>query len=310
MEHGNRIRPALRYHGAKFRLAPWILQHFPIHTCYVEPYGGAAGVLLQKRRSYAEVYNDLDGDVVNFFRVLRDPAQRAVLLESLALTPYARDEFVLSWEPTDDAIERARRLCVRAQMGFGSAGATKGVTGFRIDTKRPYNTAQHLWMEYPDALAAVGARFAGVLIENRPALDVMSAHDGHGTLHFVDPPYMLGTRVLQGSGRGYYRHEMTDDDHVELLGALRELNGMVIVAGYETDLYHDTLRGWRIEKTISSASARKGSVSRTEVLWMNPACFAALEQAHGCLFPIGNTADGLERDCSRGWDETTPPTNA
>ncbi len=139
-------RPALRYHGAKFRLAPWVLKHFPPHGTYVEPFDGAAGVLLQKPRSYAEVYNDLDGEMVNFFRVLRNTGQRAALVEALALTPYHRDEFDLAWEPTEDPIEQARRLCVRAQVGFGSAGATKGVTGFRIDTKRACSTAQHLWM--------------------------------------------------------------------------------------------------------------------------------------------------------------------
>ena len=290
MTTGIVIRPALRYHGAKFRIAPWVLRHFPAHTCYVEPFGGAAGVLLQKDRSYAEVYNDLDGDVVNFFRVLRDPEQRRALQELLALTPYARSEFDLAWEQVadSDCIERARRLCVRAQMGFGSAGATKGVTGFRIDTKRAYGTAQHLWMEYPDSLSAVGARFAGVLIENRPALDVMLAHDGPDTLHFADPPYVLGTRVLQASGRGYYRHEMTDDDHTELLSKLRELEGMVIVTGYETDLYHDALLGWRVERTDARISAGRGTAIRTEVLWMNPACSAALESAHGGLFSMAD----------------------
>lgn len=284
-------RPALRYHGAKFRIAPWVLRHFPAHACYVEPFGGAAGVLLQKARSYAEVYNDLDGDIVNFFRVLRDLKQRAALQELLALTPYARAEFDLAWQPTDDAVERARRLCVRAQMGFGSAGATEGVTGFRIDTKRACSTAQHLWMGYPDALSAVGARFTGVLIENRPALEVMAAHDCLDTLHFVDPPYVLGTRVLQGNGRGYYRHEMTDDDHAELLDKLRKLNGMVIVTGYETDLYHDALSGWRVERTDARISARRGTAIRTEVLWMNPACQDALESAHGGLFSMAATEE-------------------
>jgi DNA adenine methylase len=181
-------KPALRYHGAKFRIAPWVLRHFPAHTCYVEPFGGAAGVLLQKERSYAEVYNDLDSEMANFFRVLRDPAQRSALTELLVLTPYAREEFELAWEAVDEPVERARRLCIRAQMGFGSAGATRGVTGFRIDTKREYGTAQHLWAEYPDTIAAVGSRFVGVLIENRPALEVMAAHDAPTTLHFVDPP--------------------------------------------------------------------------------------------------------------------------
>jgi DNA adenine methylase len=277
-------KPAIRYHGAKFRLAPWIIKHFPPHYCYVEPFGGAAGVLLQKPRSYAEVYNDLDGNIVNFFRVLRDPVQRAALLEQLVLTPYARDEFDLAWEPTDDPIESARRLCIRAQMGFGSSGATKGTTGFRIDTKRAYSTAQELWAEYPDQLTAVGVRFSGVLIENKPALEVMKNHDTTNTLHFVDPPYVLSTRTLDSAGRGYYRHEMTDDDHAELLKLLKSLQGMVIITGYETELYRDTLREWRVESTSSRISAGRGTSLRTEMLWMNEACQYALEESLFSIF--------------------------
>ncbi|CAB5540684.1 DNA adenine methylase [Citrobacter werkmanii] len=118
--------PAIRYHGGKFRLASWIISHFPDHRCYVEPFGGAASVLLKKKQSEAEVYNDLDGDVVNLFRVLRDPVSSQALIDACALTPYSRVEFRCAYEPTDDPIEKARRLIVRATMGFGSAGATKG----------------------------------------------------------------------------------------------------------------------------------------------------------------------------------------
>src|SRR6185312_12073388 len=153
------VCPALRYHGAKFRLSGWIQQFFPPHKRYVEPFGGAAGVLLQKPRAYAEIYNDLDGDVVNFFRVLRNPLARSRLIEQCTLTPYARAEFDEAWEPTTEPVERARRIAIRAQMGFGSAGASKGITGFRIDTRRAYGTAQQLWAEYPAAIAAAGERF-------------------------------------------------------------------------------------------------------------------------------------------------------
>ena len=104
--------PVIRYHGAKFRLAPRVLQHFPPHTCYVESFGGAAGVLMQKPRSYADVYNDLDGDIVNLFRVLQDPVTRSGLTEHLVFTPYSREEFELSWEPSAETIERGRRLRV------------------------------------------------------------------------------------------------------------------------------------------------------------------------------------------------------
>lgn len=273
--------PALRYHGGKFRLASWIMQFFPPHQTYVEPFGGAAGVLLKKERCYAEVYNDLDGEIVNFFQVLRDRELRQQLLELVSLTPYAREEFETAWEEAGDRVERARRTAVRAQMGFGSAGATKGTTGFRIDTKRAYGTAQHLWAEYPAAIAVVGKRFEGVLIENRPAIEVMQQHDRHDTLHFVDPPYLLGTRVLQAGGQGYYRHEMTDDDHLELLGILLGMDGMVVISGYDSDLYNEALIGWETYSTKSRISAGRGTALRTEVVWINQACSDALHRRGG-----------------------------
>lgn len=268
--------PVLRYHGAKFRLAPWIIGFFPEHVRYVEPFGGAAGVLLQKERCYAEIYNDLDDDVSNFFRVLRDPESREKLIQECVLTPYARSEFDLAWQPSDDPIERARRLCIRAQMGFGSAGASKGTTGFRIDTKRQYGTAQHLWAKFPSALADAGCRLSGVLIENRPAIDVIRQHDGPQTLHFVDPPYVLSTRALQANGRGYYRHEMTDEDHADLIDALLELEGYVVLSGYRSELYDSKLAAWERYETTARISAGRGTAIRTEVVWINKSCAAAL----------------------------------
>jgi DNA adenine methylase len=268
--------PAIRYHGAKFRLAQWIMGFFPEHTCYVEPFGGAAGVLLQKPRVYAEVYNDLDGVIVNFFRVLQDLELRRRLIDQLVHTPYAREEFDLAWSPSDDQIECARRLCIRAQMGFGSAGASSGPTGFRIDTKREYGTAQHLWATYPSAIAAAGQRMSGVLIENRPAVEVMRAHDAPSTLHFVDPPYMHETRVMHGSRRNY-KHELSDFDHAELLDSVLELKGFVILSGYRSDLYCQKLTGWQERSTSARISAGRGTAIREEVVWINPACATALD---------------------------------
>lgn len=271
--------PAFRYHGGKFRIAEWVMSHFPPHRCYVEPFGGAAGVLIQKPRAYAEVYNDLDGELCNFFRVVRDPATRQQLQEACVLTPYAREEFELAYEPTDDPVELARRLVVRAQMGFGSAGATKSSTGFRIDTKREYGTAQQLWAQYPDTLGPLGERLAGVLIENRPAIEVMRQHDAPETLHFVDPPYVHETRVRPRTGG--YRHEMSDDDHRELLDCLQGLKGMVVLSGYDSEIYNGTLAGWEKRKTNARASAGRGTKLSTEVVWLNQACVAALERREG-----------------------------
>lgn len=266
--------PLIRYHGGKFRLAHWIISHMPNHVCYTEVFGGAAGVLLQKPRAYAEVYNDLDGDIVNLFEVLRDSGSREQLIELLVLTPYSRSDFENAWEPTENKIERARRVCVRAQMGFGSAGATKGITGFRIDTKRQYGTAQSLWATYPEHLGIIGQRLSGVLIENRPAVQVLKEHDAETTLHYVDPPYVMDTRYDGAKSGRIYRHEMNDQDHQELLETLTNLKGMVMLSGYPSELYDDFLVGWKRIDTSSRISAGRGTALRTECLWLNPAAQA------------------------------------
>lgn len=268
--------PVIRYHGGKFRLASWVIEHFPPHQVYVEPFGGAAGVLMQKARSHGEVYNDLDGDIVNLFRVLQGTQSRAALTELLILTPYARDEFDLAWQHTDEPVERARRTVIRAQMGFGSAGASKGTTGFRIDCYRQYGTAQQLWARYPEQLATIGQRLAGVLIENRPAIDIMLAHDSTQALHYVDPPYMHDTRVRGAQKGRYYRHELDDAQHAELLATLNTLQGMVVLSGYPSELYTKALEGWTMNTTSARISAGRGGDTRTECLWINPACMDAL----------------------------------
>lgn len=270
--------PVIRYHGGKFRLAPWVIEHFPPHQVYIEPFGGAAGVLMQKRRSHGEVYNDLDGDIVNLFRVLQNAPQREALAELLVLTPYARDEFELAWIYTEEPVERARRTVIRAQMGFGSAGASKSTTGFRIDCYRQYGTAQQLWARYPDQLGAIGSRLAGVLIENRPAIDIMLAHDSNQALHYVDPPYMHDTRVRGALKGRYYRHELNDEQHAELLSTLNTLQGMVVLSGYPSQLYAERLEGWTQNTTQARISAGRGGDTRTECLWINPACMDALHQ--------------------------------
>ena len=272
-------RPVLRYHGGKFRLAPWVIKHFPPHRCYVEPFGGAAGVLIQKDRAYAEVYNDLDGDIVNVFRVLRDSDQCARLIDQLLLTPYAREEFYAAYEPTEDPIERARRTLVRAEMGFGSAGATKGTTGFRIDTRRKHGTAQQLWARFPDSLARVCERLSGVMIENRPAVTIMEQHDAEDTLFYVDPPYVMDTRNVGARHGRYYDCEMKDADHVQLLEKLVTLKGMVVLSGYSSAMYLGALQGWAMATTEARISAARGTAIRTECLWLNPAASRAIDGA-------------------------------
>ncbi len=281
-------RPVLRYFGGKWRLAPWILSHFPSHRTYVEPFGGGASVLLRKERSYAEVLNDLDDTVVNVFRVLRNPEQAARLAELCRLTPFARAEFEVAYTHTDDPVELARRTVFRSFAGFGSGATidtrTRGTaptpTGFRANTTRSRTTPAHDWSNYPDCIAAFCERLQGVVIEHRPAVSVMQSHDGPETLHYVDPPYPhltrgLGKGGLQQSGR--YRHEMSDDDHRALAETLRGLRGAVVLSGYACDLYdRELFPDWqRVEKSTHADGARR----RTEVLWLNQSATNVNEDA-------------------------------
>lgn len=259
-------RPLLRWHGGKWMLAPWVIDHFPPHRVYVEAFGGAASVLLRKPRSYAEVYNDLDGEVVNLFRVLQDRAGAARLEELLRLTPFARDEFKLAYDPAADPVERARRLIIISFMGFGSNGHnTSTVTGFRANNNRAYSTPADDWSRYPNMVKAFVDRLSRVVVENRDALEVIEAQDSADTLHYVDPPYVHSTRD-PGRRQRDYRHEMTDADHAELAKLLRGLRGGVVLSGYPCQLYEDLYAGWhRVERPALADGARK----RTEVLWVN-----------------------------------------
>ena len=167
----NISRPVMRYHGGKFRLAEWIMGFFPDHDTYVEPFGGAGSLLMRKPRSPAEVYNDLDDEVVNVFRVLRDPEQSDRLKELCALTPYARSEFRASYAMSTDPVEQARRTIFRAAAGFGSAGATKGRTGFRSYSKADRSVTPAVdWASYPDAIPAFCERLRGVIVESGDAM--------------------------------------------------------------------------------------------------------------------------------------------
>jgi DNA adenine methylase len=271
-------RPALWWFGGKWRLAPWLIEMFPPHRRYVEPFGGAASVLLRKPRSYAEIYNDLDDDVVNLFRVLRDPDQAARLKEALQLTPFARREWRDCYALTDDPVEGARRLVVLSFMGFGANSQSRANTGFRAYSDVRGTTPEQGWRYYPDSLAALTERLRGVVIEHRDAIDVMREQDGPDTLHYVDPPYLHATRgtgISKRHRRRDYRHEMSDADHAALLGELRALRGMVVLSGYASAMYDESLPGWtRIERAALADGARP----RTEVVWLNPVCAAARKQ--------------------------------
>lgn len=263
-------RPPLRYHGGKWRAAPFILSHLPEHHSYVEPYGGGASLLLRKEPSAVEVYNDLGGSVVRFFRVLRE--QPVELIRAIHLTPYARAEFVLAREPSDDDLEAARRFYVLSWQGRGGPTA-KWNTGWRFQRtidNRQYNCAswddtEHLW--------AVAGRLKAVQIECDTALAVIARYDRPGTLFVCDPPYVASTRSKWQSAA--YEHEMRDSDHAALAQALHGIAGMAVVCGYPSPLYAEIYRDW---EHVDYQSLTDVATARTERLWLSPAAARARPQ--------------------------------
>ncbi len=258
-------RPVLRYPGGKFKIEKWVISHFPRHEFYVEPYGGAGSVLLQKPRAQGEIYNDLDGDVVNVFRVLRDRKQAEELERVLRLTPFAYEEYKFAYEPCDDPIERARRTIFRSFASIGSDGVSRKNSGFRgLKNNETSVTAAQEWSRYPNAVRAFVERLTNVLIENRPALHLISIYDRPETLFYVDPPYVMSTRSKSSV---LYSTEMTDQDHIQLADALHKVKGMVVLSGYYSSLYEDLYSGWRMIQKSATAQNGKG---RVECLWLSP----------------------------------------
>jgi DNA adenine methylase len=253
--------PVLKYYGSKFRIAKWIIEHFPKHRHYVEPFGGAANVLLVKEPSKLETYNDLNDSLVNFFQILRDRAEE--LVEKIKLTPWSRTEFerCLSNEPITDKLEAARRLFVRLWMSYNSTFTTCA-GNFRRHT----NGRRSVIMDIkPQNLFDASQRFLKVQIERRDALRLMQELDSPDTLFYLDPPYVFSTRVQKKA----YSNEMTDDQHRAFADVLHSLKGFVILSGYPSEIYKDLFedRGWR---RVDKRAITMGGTERTECIWLSP----------------------------------------
>lgn len=265
-------RPVLRYFGGKFLMAEWIVSHFPKHKIYCEPFGGAASVLLRKEVCYAEIYNDLDGEIVNLFSVLRYPAAANRLIELLEFTPYSRQEFYLSYKTSSDPIEQARRTIVRSFMGFSSDAATRAhKTGFRSTGLTTGRYVSRDWTNYPISLRMVIERLRGVCLEQIDALHCINKYDTSNTLFYVDPPYMSRVRQ-QGNEKQNYKFEMNDWEHKVLCELLLNMKGMVIISGLDSELYRDLFSEWHVESKLCAAQKNGGGQKQNlEMLWMNKA---------------------------------------
>lgn len=264
-------RHVLRYHGSKRRIGPWIIAHFPPHTCYVEPFGGGAGVLLQKEPADFEVYNDLERSVVNFFDVLRNRPDE--LIRAIELTPYSRVELERAQQPAGDPLEDARRFYVLSyQQHHGGRGRMS--SGWRIQRKNNRGKSIVADWNHTDHLHVAARRLKRVQIECDDALNVIPRFDGPETLFYVDPPYVWGTRSERWRGKAYL-HEMSDDEHRALAAALREIEGMAIVSGYPSDLYdRELFSDWR---RVNKETIDGLSQPQVECLWLSPRTWERLQ---------------------------------
>lgn len=249
----------LNYPGAKWGMAAQIVSLMPKHRSYLEPFFGSGAVLFNKPPSAIETVNDIDGDITNFFKVLREQPDR--LAEAISLTPYSRDVYNDAHKNRgEDPFDRAYRFAIRSKMGHGFKTYQK--TGFKIDVyARERSYCVGCWNRLPRDMLEAAARLKDVQIENQPAIDIIRRFNHDNVFIYADPPYLLDTR-----GGKQYRYEMTEQDHVELLAALKQHKGSVILSGYPSDLYDRELKGWSV---ITRKSYNQNSDQRTEVLWCN-----------------------------------------
>jgi DNA adenine methylase len=290
------MRPPVIYYGGKTTLAGRIVDLLPDHTHYVEPFAGSLAVLLAKTPSRIETVNDLDGDLMMFWRVLRDRPME--LAQACALTPHSRAERELARHRGEDLpeLERARRVWVCLTQG--RTGTLRN-TGWRFDTSDVVHTSMPRRLSgYVERLTQVATRLAGVSLECRPALDVIAAYGSkRKTLLYVDPPYLGSVRERN------YRHEMQEaSSHRALAEALHQCAATVVVSGYASDLYDQELyAGWhRCE--LDSATSQGGLwKDRVEVLWSNRPFKAPAEQT--LEFRNNSPVDEVEcNETCEAWD--------
>lgn len=277
------------WYGGKFSHLDWLLPLLPDCHHYCEPFAGSGAVLLNREPSPVETFNDLDGEVVNFFRVLRE--QKEALIEAIGLTPFSREEFALACEihPDLTPLERARRFYVRARQvrtGLAQTASIGRWANCKNTSRAGMSGVISRWLGAIEDLPEVAERLLRVQIENRPAIQVIQLYDSPETLFYCDPPYVHSTR---GDSKAY-GFEMTDAQHEELACVLNAAQGMVALSNYHASLLDRLYRAPKWFKTVSpERTAHSTKDKRVEVLWTNydPRQIRRKNRpAHGELFPL------------------------
>jgi len=258
------MKTVLKYPGSKWSSAEWIIDNFPDgyeNMTYLEPCFGSGAVFFNKNRSKIETINDVDQNVVNLFRVVRDHPQ--VINDLIRFTPWSREEYKLSYEQTEDEIEKARRFLVRCWQAIGTK--TSDITGWSNNIK-PVDSGSSRWSRLEESISMTATRLKSdgmylVQIENMDMFELIRRYSKPYVFIYIDPPYLLNTR-----SKRIYKHELTNEDHIELLKLINEHKGPVMISGYDSDLYNSHLEGWYKDTKPTRCEMGKDAI---EVIWMN-----------------------------------------
>lgn len=260
------MRPVLKYPGSKWKMAEWIISLMPPHKSYLEPFFGSGAVFFKKEPSRIETINDMDGEIVNLFRCIREEPEE--LMRCVTMTPYSRAEYEQAWGKfrfragvPSVGVEAARMTLVRYWQSHGSTSVYKG--GWKNDRAgREYAYDMRYWRQLPEWIAATATRLKDAQIKQAPAVDVIRRFQHPEVLIYADPPYVISKR----KGRQYVVDMVEDAEHIELLEALKDHTGPVILSGYDNELYDRHLQGWM---KLHKKALAEGGGKRTETVWLN-----------------------------------------
>ncbi len=278
----------LKWHGGKYYLRRWIIGLMPTHLHYVEPFFGGGGILLARDperdwfategqklpaalKGSSEVANDLHGELINFWRVLQKPEDFEAFRQRVALTPFSEAEFDAALKFDVQAASSVdRAVCFFILARQSRQGLMKDfATLSRNRTRGRINEQVNAWLSVVDGLPEIHERPRSVVILNQSACDVIRKQDGENTLFYCDPPYVHETR----STTGEYAHEMTEDQHRELLDVLAGIEGKFMLSGYPSAMYSqwESRHGWKRHDYLIDNKAAAGKVkeTKTECLWCN-----------------------------------------
>ena len=245
------------YFGGKYKHAQKLIERFPEHQCYVDVFGGAGNVLIQKKPSHIEIFNDIDSDIVNLFRQVRDNSE--AFIRKVSLVPHSREEtycFRERLKTETDTLQRAVMFWSTLNQAF--SGTPRGWSFSKVAP-----TAKQLKNKI-EKIHLITERLRNVSLEKKDFAYILERYDTEETFFYCDPPYLISTRE---KSKRNYRNEMSTAEHQHLLNILKDIKGKAMISGYKNDLY-DSL-GWRTYQFEVKQTTDRTPTTRIETVYMN-----------------------------------------